>query len=489
MSTIKISQLPSATQPLTGAELVPLVQDSVTKQAPASSLVAAVGGIVNVKTYGAVGDGTTDDTAAIQLAISTGKSVVFPAGTYACVGLLQNTSFQRFYASGPVFVVKNGNGVILTGSGNFVEFEGFMFNGAGYTGDNLNFSGSNVRLINCSSIGAAGRAVKITGGNSEILGTCGSYTTTDATASGYDIELGISGTATLYHRVIGALSTQATGGILMTDVGGVSVQAGQWGKLTINSGTSPAGVNGGNIIGNRILGNVTIGLPNCNLTGNTFANQTVTFAAGTSQCTFDKSNIANSVTVVNNGNDNNVIERQTSSGSTMNLTYGGNTWTNTIKYKPDGDFETSGEIITPNNTAFASYNAAGNQVSLLVADGSNNIQVGNNLTTGFTSVNSGSGGVYTAVGGTTIAQFYSGGFRPQTNNTLVNGNASQRWADTFSTNLRPGAGTVIWTSGTGTPEGAVTAEVGSLFTRTDGGANTTLYVKESGSGNTGWVAK
>jgi hypothetical protein len=48
---------------------------------------------------------------------------------------------------------------------------------------------------------------------------------------------------------------------------------------------------------------------------------------------------------------------------------------------------------------------------------------------------------------------------------------------------------VKWTSGAGTPEGAVTAPVGSLFTRTDGGASTTLYVKESGSGNTGWIAK
>lgn len=43
--------------------------------------------------------------------------------------------------------------------------------------------------------------------------------------------------------------------------------------------------------------------------------------------------------------------------------------------------------------------------------------------------------------------------------------------------------------GTGTPEAAVTAPVGSLFLRTDGGASTSLYVKESGSGNTGWVAK
>lgn len=44
-------------------------------------------------------------------------------------------------------------------------------------------------------------------------------------------------------------------------------------------------------------------------------------------------------------------------------------------------------------------------------------------------------------------------------------------------------------SGAGTPEGAVVAAIGSIYSRTDGGANTSLYVKESGVGNTGWVAK
>jgi hypothetical protein len=43
--------------------------------------------------------------------------------------------------------------------------------------------------------------------------------------------------------------------------------------------------------------------------------------------------------------------------------------------------------------------------------------------------------------------------------------------------------------GTGSPEGVVTAPVGSLYIRTDGGSGTTLYVKESGAGNTGWVGK
>lgn len=44
-------------------------------------------------------------------------------------------------------------------------------------------------------------------------------------------------------------------------------------------------------------------------------------------------------------------------------------------------------------------------------------------------------------------------------------------------------------AGTGSPEGVVTAPVGSVYRRSDGGANTTLYVKQSGTGNTGWVGK
>lgn len=49
---------------------------------------------------------------------------------------------------------------------------------------------------------------------------------------------------------------------------------------------------------------------------------------------------------------------------------------------------------------------------------------------------------------------------------------------------------VIWICyGSGSPEGVVAANVGSLYLRTDGGTGTTLYVKESGTGKTGWVAK
>lgn len=46
-----------------------------------------------------------------------------------------------------------------------------------------------------------------------------------------------------------------------------------------------------------------------------------------------------------------------------------------------------------------------------------------------------------------------------------------------------------FTFGTGSPEAVYTAPVGAMYRRLDGGASTTLYVKTSGTGNTGWTAK
>jgi hypothetical protein len=43
--------------------------------------------------------------------------------------------------------------------------------------------------------------------------------------------------------------------------------------------------------------------------------------------------------------------------------------------------------------------------------------------------------------------------------------------------------------GSGSPEGVITGDIGNIYLNTDGGAGTTLYVKESGAGNTGWVGK
>ena len=115
MSTIKISQLPEATKPLTGAELTPIVQGGITKKTTVSALSSAV----NVKSYGATGDGTTDDTAAIAAAITAAGAdgtVFFPKGTYRVTSTLQMLTAQAFVGEGgqrAVTIKKGANGDLI----------------------------------------------------------------------------------------------------------------------------------------------------------------------------------------------------------------------------------------------------------------------------------------------------------------------------------------------------------------------------------------
>lgn len=72
--------------------------------------------------------------------------------------------------------------------------------------------------------------------------------------------------------------------------------------------------------------------------------------------------------------------------------------------------------------------------------------------------------------------------------------SSARFTDNKALKFAPGmlidmGGGVIWGTCVGSPNTVVTAPVGSMLTDTSGGAGTTLYVKESGTGNTGWAAK
>jgi hypothetical protein len=66
------------------------------------------------------------------------------------------------------------------------------------------------------------------------------------------------------------------------------------------------------------------------------------------------------------------------------------------------------------------------------------------------------------------------------------GKASLAWLQFFRA-IRDFTDGVL--SGTGSPENVITAPIGTLYRRLDGGAGTCLYVKESGVSNTGWIAK
>lgn len=58
----------------------------------------------------------------------------------------------------------------------------------------------------------------------------------------------------------------------------------------------------------------------------------------------------------------------------------------------------------------------------------------------------------------------------------------------FLSKVYLGTGACLMQTGAGTPEGAVTGNICDFYLRTNGSAGTILYIKESGTGNTGWVA-
>lgn len=88
------------------------------------------------------------------------------------------------------------------------------------------------------------------------------------------------------------------------------------------------------------------------------------------------------------------------------------------------------------------------------------------------------------------AFFDSGNFGPadSKDNELNIGSSGARVAMTFSRLLRPGAGNVTWTSGSGSPNGVVPALKGSMYTQEDAtDGNSGLWFKASGTGSSGWI--
>ena len=98
-------------------------------------------------------------------------------------------------------------------------------------------------------------------------------------------------------------------------------------------------------------------------------------------------------------------------------------------------------------------------------------------------------------GAATGVYFDSSGGGTFANEVMLSGNnlntTTTDWASSATLYLRSGGnagsfGVNMW-QGTGSPEGAVTARVGSTYQNRSGGANTTFWYKESGTGNTGWI--
>ena len=375
-----------------------------------------------------------DHTAAIQTAINTGFNIDFIGLHYNANNLSQSNNLQTLSSSGGIArITKNDNGPILASTGNNVQLININFYGDAaaptLTGHNVTFSGNQCGMVNCGSRWAYGRAVKATGSGFHITDHSDIYQTTDATATGYDIEIGVSGTATLYHDLSNVYTSQKTGGLLFIDCGSQTVRGGQYGKLTIQKGTGPLGTNGGKIIGGRILGDVSVGLSSAVFTGNQFDAINLTFLAGTSGCKVDLSNVfANGHTVTNSGNANNTILRDVSTSGQSLIKNGDDSSTSVMAVSQvAGEYYFPGYVTTVNNRGFRGTNTDASFVSFCFADTSNNLSYGIGHKGTTTTLNGGSSSLYLSVNTVSIAQVTASSFRPAADNTISLGSSGQRW--------------------------------------------------------------
>lgn len=456
-----------------------MVTSEVKRQRPPGARdLRAVRGEVNALEFVSLVSGG-DWSAAINAALATGLPVYMPPGDYPANNLSQSTNYQAIRGAGAnrTRLIKNANGPILTCAGDHVRLEGIGFRGDAasptYTGDNLVITGNHPMLLDCGSRWAYGRALKATGSHVQVFGTGDLWQTADATATGYDIEIGISGTATLYHELHGIYTGQATGGLLFIDCGSQSVIGGEFGKLTVQSGTSPAGVNGGKYLGPRILGNISVGLSSAIFAGCQIGAVVVTFEAGTSGCRLDASNTFQvGATISNLGNaSNNVIMREAGASGGQGIKFGDDAANVTMVADQSNGLFRFPKIRAGNNGGVVFRNAADSADA-----GSVNVDASDNMSVANTTSNKTL--TLSTTGATSRLQFYV--------------NAIARMM-VDAAGIRVGSlGTAAPTidAGTGDPEGVVARPVGSIWMRSDGGAGTSQYVKESGgTGNTGWVAK
>lgn len=107
-----------------GSSLVGFLQAGGT----ARTTQAKLRDVVSVRDFGATGDGTTDDSAAIVTASATGKYVFFPEGTYRIGTNISPASVKWFSSSGAV--IKFDEFIVLTANNVSVDVYGLIFEGA-----------------------------------------------------------------------------------------------------------------------------------------------------------------------------------------------------------------------------------------------------------------------------------------------------------------------------------------------------------------------
>ena len=530
---------------------------------------------VSVKDFGAAGDGVTDDTTAIQLALDNGGGcVTFPDGTYLISAAIEPSSNQQLLGTGGTITMANAtfaDGIYVNAKSN-VQLNGLRIIGA--SGGNsfdraINIDAStNVLVENCliQDIGNEavspneyGHGIEIGGSsvNTKIVNNTIKNIKGYGNVRGDGITLRTSSNTLIQGNTIDttrrmqiaviddAIDVKIIGNHLLNgylasiDVEPNSVNT--TGEITIqgntirNFGSKPGATTGAQYYGIDLHSNE---FDNISIVGNIISAenaQAISCIHGQNLAKF--ATISGNVLWCNGYADGMTLN---AGNGFKNLVISGNIIREFAAYGIVGD--KNGTVVVDSNilesaqataaggirlttgTVDSTYaTITGNNVKIdsavigagIFLQGLNGLTIQNNTVT----VASGNGiEVYSNIANMTGAVI-SGNFAIDTNtglyayylraagagaivNCVFGGNAQTGFTThlatsgsvTFARSINPAGfamntANLIWLTGSGTPEGAVTADVGSLYTRSNGGASTTLYIKESGTGNTGWVAK
>ena len=394
------------------------------------------GAVVNVLDYGADPTGIADSYAAIQAALDTGKNVFVPQGNYKITATLEFTSTDQ------VFFGENGNALNATSSNNPTAAVGMS----------QIFTQSGILMFSCND--QQGVSIRDIVFNGCALATGG----IDCTGSGAGpgIAFGMVFNNVGINSILGiALNTN-----LAVDAQFYNININGYDYLSnvVTTRGISCGATNNNFYGCRIEGCVVgafiIGTIN-HFFGCTFANMggtNINIGGNIAQLSFNGCYLENGITIYSNSS----------------FSYGSVDFVNCFI-----------QNASPSNLIDLTNAASGSQVNF----------IGGRFheTSGSNSITAPAGVSVNCVNVGQVTPTFSGGgsFSLQTNSNIFSNAPRAVFPGYVSVD---GAAPQIH-AGSGTPEGAVTAPVGSIFMRSDGGAGTSFYVKQSGTGNTGWVAK
>ena len=435
---------------------------------------------VSVKDFGAKGDNTTNDTDKINSVPSFPAE--FPPGNYKIGADIAGLGKQFIGFGGVSFTTPyKVRSSVAYGVGALAKNTGYDTASPSLTDKNVAIGTyslyNNTTGYHNTAVGDEALFTNVAGSQNTAVGMNALYNNTGSSNTAVGVSALLANTSGINNTAIGRAA-------------GIKLVSANYNTL-IGRNCSPEKVNGNNdtYVGAEIAWSATTSLGDNAVLGwraayslsgqyNTaVGNESLYNATGATNCVVVGrrsafSNTANDTTAIGSQSlqANTTGARQTAVGARA----GYSTTTDN-----DGTFvgwQAGYEMTGANSIAIGSSAGAGS--------GSSNTIIGSNAGTGLTT-----GGNNVIIGASVANNLQNGN-----QNTII-GNGATAPVVENNNQLVVVAGTsklqitdgLQWICGAGNPESSITAPVGSLYTRTDGSRRNTLYVKETGTANTGWT--